>query len=918
MYSIQAGDLTVVLDSQGKISKLLSQDGIDYAKGEGVPEAALIKLVMASSEGELGQPSKKDGIEIRPIALKKEGNVLLFEFTNGIEVDVTATEKGSYAKLEVTRIDKKGLDVELLMWGPITTGIKENFGETLGVVYNDQFAIGMRGLSDKTQLTVPFEYAGHIVNGQMRLNVSYPQDRSHFEGRVSALDCCGASPTSWGTVIQAFTYDSTKERIRLVHFVDEKRVSALEGDEAEIEGSAIAIYGKMFKDQRPKEAVLETIEALELGEGLPHPLLDGEWQKRTPQATRPYLILGDLDEQTVVQASQYANQAAIGYIYKDSLFTSNGSYQFKGGDEQMKALVEQAAQYGVKVGSHSLSGFIDYGDNYTRKANKRQFSGEALAKLTQEACAGAAEIYVTKMWQNLGKTKQLGDELVEVCQEEACETGYLITLTHPLRQDHKVGETIWGLHNNQYGGLVAGVEQTREIAERLAAACNHTGMSQVSFDGVEVGEYTGYSHYSVNQMINQFYHHLEPQIQAGIISDSSGGYPNAWHTNTRQNWGEPWGASMREGMIDYRYDNQLYFERNFTPKMLGWFMYEEGQPTIDIEWMLAKSAGFDAGYALVTSVRTLGRNGNTSEVLEAVKEWQKARECGAFTKEQMTRLLDTKRDWHLEKTDIPNHWQLYSINYPSAPVSKFYDGKAHVFDYFNPYEAQPLHVEIQAKHGEITSCRLTVDGMSMLFDHVIPNQWYLVYQGGDTAVIYDERWQVQETFVIDCKSPIQVRQGMQQIEMDFKAVQSAAQIALRVITRSQAEEVFPGNTTQSRYDELEVSDQVAEVCVTLPDVITYKGMTPLLASKIGASTINWQTVEASDYQEVGRFELTGTIVGGESVHVNVIVIDQPLARLVSMSEVNLEQTQMLKVSYSVVGLTKVARQELKIYFDKEI
>jgi len=797
IFSFTAGDATFILNSAGVITNILDKNGVDYAEGADVPKASLIKLVMAPTEEEGGDRAGKDGTEIKPVSLRANGNVYTFTFANGIEVDVTKTQKEKYTTLEVTRLDKKGLDVELLMWGPITTNIKENFGETLGVVYNNNFALGMRGLNNKTQLNAPYEYAGH----DGRLNVSYPQDRSRFKGRVWSLSYCGASPTTWGSILQAFTYDGTKERVRFVNLVSgEQRVPPLAGDDAEIVGSKVAIYGKNFGDKTAKEAVLDTIGTMELAEGLPHPLIDGEWQKTSPKATRPYFIINDLSVgqadsiSKIEKASQYANEANIGYVYKDTFFSSNGSMQFNGGYEAMKAVVDKAAEYGVKVGTHTLSSFVDYGDPLvTTKENKGQFAGAPLAQLTQDAEAGATELYVTADWKNIGMTKQLGDDLFSIFDATPSGDGYRISLSTPLKYSHSAGETVFGLYNNVYGGLIGGVEQTKEFARLFAEAFNKTGLSQISFDGVEAGEYNGYSHYPVSYIQNEFYNQLDPDIKDGIISDSSGGYPNAWHFNTRQNWGEPWGAPMRGGMIDYRYDNQLYFERNFTPKMLGWFIYGSGQPTVDIEWMLAKSAGFDAGYALVTSLAVLEGNGNTHEVLEAVKEWQKAREIGAFTEDQKNRMLDTSKDWHLEKTEEEGVWKLYCINYPVTPVSKYYDGEVASFDYVSPYHDQTLHFQLQAKNGEVRNPRISIGGRTVSFVTTIPKDHYLVYKGGSYAKILDSRWNEKGQVEASFAKEVIVKKGLQKVDFDFDADNTSVQAQIRVITQSYPEDVYVGN-----------------------------------------------------------------------------------------------------------------------------
>ncbi|WP_171693954.1 hypothetical protein [Paenibacillus germinis] len=61
-------------------------------------------------------------------------------------------------------------------------------------------------------------------------------------------------------------------------------VTPIDGDDARIVGTRIALFGC------EAERVLETIEAIELGEGLPHPIIEGVWGKTSPGATQSYLI----------------------------------------------------------------------------------------------------------------------------------------------------------------------------------------------------------------------------------------------------------------------------------------------------------------------------------------------------------------------------------------------------------------------------------------------------------------------------------------------------------------------------------------------------------------------------------------------------------------------------------------------------
>ena len=821
-YSFTAGELTVKLNEKGEVTGLLDENGKDYAVKDPELISPLIKLVLAPEEGEL---SGKDGTEAFPEKLTVDGDVLTFSFEKGIEVDITKTEKDKYTVLEVTRMEKNGVDVELLMWGPIMTTIMENFGETLGVVYDSQFAIGYRGLNDKTQMNAPFEYVGETYNGSTHLNVAYPQDRSRFEGRVWDLKMSAAVPTEFGSYLMGFTYDSTVERVRWAQYPGTsgmQRVPALSDEsEASIEGSKIALYGRSKGEEESiGDAILDTISDMELAEGLPHPLCtDGEWQKTSPLANQPYFIITDLDStdtEKMAKARDYAVDAGYRFVYKDTFINSYGTHTFAGGDDAMKAVVDTAGEKDVYVGTHTLSGFISNGDPYA-SGEKGTLAGSREAYLTEAAAEGSTEIHVTEDYAGGTTDMQLGKNRFNVTDAKQQSDGtYILTLDTALKYACEEGEALYKLYRNQYGSMIAGADQTYEVAGNIARALNNTGMMQMSFDGVEAGSATGFSNYHVNQMINGMYEQLNPEQQKYLISDSSGGYPNAWHVSTRENWGEPWGAGMREGMIEYRYDNQLYYDRNFIPRMLGWFMYNSGQPTIDIEWMLAKSAGFDAGFALNTSLGTMDGNGNTADVIDALREWEEAREADAFTEEQQERLLDTSLDWHLKPVEGEDaKWLLYCIDYQANPITHTFDGQPLEYREFNPYHAQPLYIELKAVNGAVSNPVISNGTDAVTVKGSIPNGYYLIYNGGASAQLYDGLWNEKGELPVEGEG-FDLPQGVTNLTVDFGADNNSVTLEARVQTESYPEEVYYGNPAKGPAEypmedtEGEITDETRE------------------------------------------------------------------------------------------------------------
>ncbi len=181
--------------------------------------------------------------------------------------------------------------------------------------------------------------------------------------------------------------------------------------------------------------------------------------------------------------------------------------------------------------------------------------------------------------------------------------------------------------------------------------------------------------YGQNLFAQAWYDALTPKLQGQVINDASGLTHFNWHIHTRMNWGEPWYAGFRQSQTIYRFKNQVYFERNLFPRMLGWFSLRPDTTLADVEWMLARSSGYDAGFALATSLKSnaqlnadaasadVARNGHaTAAILEAVKQWETARKAKAFPESIKALLRDNTREFHLEPAG-DGGWNLYEAHY---------------------------------------------------------------------------------------------------------------------------------------------------------------------------------------------------------------------------------------------------------------
>jgi len=277
---------------------------------------------------------------------------------------------------------------------------------------------------------------------------------------------------------------------------------------------------------------------------------------------------------------------------------------------------------------------------------------------------------------------------------------------------HASGETIAKLADHAYNVFLTDADLGIEMATNIADFFNETGVRQISFDGLEGNRSTGMGNYGEILFTSTWYENLDPEIRQHYIADASRTTHYFWHIYTRMNWGEPWYAGFRESQTEYRMKNQAYFRRNLMPGMLGWFQMRPNTSIEDIEWMLARSAAFDAGYAFVTGYAALEANGYTDRILAAIGMWEQARMAGAFSDEQKRRMEDISAEFTLEDSDSDS-WLLTSIHTHiyrhDRPVRQPGEPGASRFAFTNPGEEQELHWIVTAEGGDISGVSMRLD-----------------------------------------------------------------------------------------------------------------------------------------------------------------------------------------------------------------
>jgi hypothetical protein len=566
--------------------------------------------------------------------------------------------------------------IELVLWGPFPTTIGDIIGETVGVVRDPEFAIGIQALNAKTlggypaqENDIETEYtaddSGHYPN--------LPAELSKAQGFRGDT----ARRTEFGSVLQAFCRNRERDRV-ISNWGHDKYVAPAFHDGGVI-GSKIALFGC------PAAKALETLGAIEVAEGLPHPMLDGVWGKMAGNANCSYLIV-DFGEDNIDRAIEMTRRAGLDYLYHSSAFETWGHFELKRNLfphdwDGLRTCADKARKAGVRIGFHTLSNFITPNDPYVTPRPDPRLARIGDSVLAADIDPSQKEITIeapdffrkaTDM-----NTVVIGDELIRYgsVSVEApwrllnCERGAFGSGA----TGHQARASVGKLMDHSYKVFLTDAELSQEVAHNIAKLCNHTGAMQLSFDGLEGNWSTGCGQYGRTLFTKAWYDALSPQLQGRVINDASNPGHFNWHIYTRMNWGEPWGAGFRKGQTLYRFKNQLYFERNLMPHMLGWFALSPDTTVEDAEWLLARAAGYDAGFALAASLEstaqlaadpgaldTARQFGATPAILEAIRQWETARLGGAFHNQLKEALRDNSREFHLESAG-PGRWDLYPV-----------------------------------------------------------------------------------------------------------------------------------------------------------------------------------------------------------------------------------------------------------------
>lgn len=739
--SLSSGELQITFNSQGYITELRSTvSGKNYLYKDTL--APLITLVSGN-------------VSFYPTSLiytKSQKKIIVGYKEAGVSIEIKVLAKSTHLVLEIVKAQPES-KIDAVVWGPFPTLISKMIGEVIGVVRDEEIALGMQVLNIKT-------LGGDMPNSE----------GSTWERGIAA------KTHTWGSSLQAYSINRNRKRFVDAWGGQQKNMPVAPLKTETVVGSKIALFSCA------ESKTLERLERIEIDEKLPHPTINGVWFKKSPLFGKSYLI-SSFGEKDVDEMIAYTKRAGLMSLYHEGPFKSWGHFvldenQFPSGKNDLKKCVDKAHAAGLFLGVHTLTNFINTNDPYITPVPDDRLSITGSSTLIMPVDAQQIEIevaspeYFSEQKNNNLHTVKIGKELIRYKS---------VTDTRPFKlldckrgafgttaSSHKTGDIVGKLFDHPYNVFFPNLEMQREIATNIAKLMNETGVDHLDFDGHEGGLASGEGDYAVELFAKDVYENVKHDFICGTSISKT----FFWHMGSYYNWGEPWYGGFKESMQQYRIDNQGLFDRNYMPHMLGWYLLTENTTLLEMEWMLARAAGYNAGFAMVTRPNSIRANPLTPVLLDAIREWETARTNNAFSKLQQEQLQDTKNEFHLEKI-IDGKWNLHQYTLSQAFIREKFERQPGeptntVLNYHQDWHEQRLQfrLNVLGKEGTVNNIKMQIDNYAEI---TLPIELRagesVVCDGTEFIYIYHQKGNLKNKFKISARPPV-VSSGSHKIIID--------------------------------------------------------------------------------------------------------------------------------------------------------
>ena len=446
-----------------------------------------------------------------------------------------------------------------------------------------------------------------------------------------------------------------------------------------IPGAKVAIIG--CPQDQLRRAMQEAVAA---APELPHSPLGGPWALDAPINRGSYLF--NFDGVTAKTADEWIALAkSLGMTQID--FHTGSSLRFGDcrpnpkryprGYADVKAAIDKLHAAGIQVGLHTYAFFIAQSCSWVSPAPDARLGKNATFTLSAALSTNAAVVPVDETTEKMseftggavrnGVTLQIDDELIRyagVCKKApfgftGCQRGAWGTKVCAHAKGAKVH------HLTECFGLFAPDGNSTlltEVAAKTAEAYNECGFDMIYLDALDGSDVLGGLadswHYSA-----KFTYEVWKRLKRPALVEMSEFHHLLWCVRSRyQAWDHP--VRGHKKFIDMHCAQNEANRRIFLPGEFGWWALSrwEGaqtEPTYadDIEYLMAKCLGSDAGLALmgilpenVTKFPALPRLANI------IKRYENLRHSGKVSESIKAKLRAPGDEYTLEG-DLQSGWR---------------------------------------------------------------------------------------------------------------------------------------------------------------------------------------------------------------------------------------------------------------------
>ncbi|MCK0156103.1 hypothetical protein MWU65_02870 [Cellulophaga sp. F20128] len=776
---LENNSFKITLDKEGKLTELLDKE---TGKNLLIPGSAISLITVVS-----------EGVDYPIQSWKRSGDVLQFKFDElGAEISIKVTSKKEYLTYEIIEVTSEKL-IEKIIWGPYHVLTSEKIGQSIGIAYDDQTAIGFMGLNLKSR-------------GGFEIGT-----RERFGNAAQKID--------GGASLTGFVRD--RSNYRIVDNWEQKLGQAVpvNDSDAELVGAKFAMYCI------PSKNLTQVLEKIVLEENLPHIKNGDTWNKTSKYSTSSKFIMS-FNVNNIDACIDIAQKAGITCIYHGGIFETWGTFKvsekdFPNGYQSVRECTDEAEKHGINLGAHTLTNFITTNDPLVTPKPHPGLVLAGITKLEKSISVTDDELVlhdelmrpayyepdldkVNPRWREHTAVR-IGDEIIEYSFATAngklvlkdCKRGAFGTIA----VEHKKGAQVSRLMSHGYKVFFPDINLQDQMAKNLAKFFNEANLKRISFDGIEGGLASGHGRYGSDRFVKVFYDNLK---NPNIVANSSDVTHFGWHYFSNESWGEPWTSdNFREAHLSHRLEVQKALKEDLLPRKMGQFSINAKTTKKDIEWVMGLGTGYDAGVDFYISPNFQEVNKEASSILAEIKKWEEARMKGLFTEAQKEKLRDPYTFYGLEQNQdslqlvFIESWEPEGESSQSeeevntlptsilkssseAPVSIDYkhlnvttepgQPTASIWKYFSAGPAQKLQFVIRLpklSKEVVNGIYVKVGPQKIVMPFTLKPGDYIVNKGSDTYMQYSEDHQIKNEVVIPGGS-IAITEGQNLIEFDYK------------------------------------------------------------------------------------------------------------------------------------------------------